>query len=124
MGRQNRFPFIGERFFLWPGRLKTPILPANYQNEGFTNVELSGENGLIVRGNSFHYHIGGIQNAEELKKTILDNLSKTTNQTLGKDAHVDESTADELRRLKELLDDGILTQDEFDAKKELLLGLK
>ncbi len=89
-----------------------------------TNVELSGENGLIVRGNSFHYHIGGIQNAEELNKAILENLSKASNQTLDKDVHMDESTADELRRLKELLDEGILTQDEFDAKKELLLGLK
>jgi hypothetical protein len=31
--------------------------------------------------------------------------------------------ADEIRQLKSLLDDGILTQDEFDAKKKQLLGL-
>lgn len=30
---------------------------------------------------------------------------------------------DQLRKLKGLLDDGILTQDEFDAKKKQLLGL-
>ena len=30
--------------------------------------------------------------------------------------------ADEIRELKDLLDDGILTQEEFDAKKKQLLG--
>ena len=33
------------------------------------------------------------------------------------------SSMDELRKLKELLDQGIVTQDEFDAKKKQLLGL-
>lgn len=31
--------------------------------------------------------------------------------------------ADELKKFKELLDSGILTQEEFDAKKKQLLGL-
>lgn len=33
------------------------------------------------------------------------------------------SVADQLRSLKALVDDGILTQEEFDAKKKQLLGL-
>ena len=33
------------------------------------------------------------------------------------------SQADELRKFKELLDEGIITQEEFDAKKKQLLGL-
>lgn len=33
------------------------------------------------------------------------------------------SGADEILKYKKLLDDGILTQDEFDAKKKQLLGL-
>ena len=33
------------------------------------------------------------------------------------------STADELKKFKELLDSGIITQEEFDAKKKQLLGL-
>ncbi len=32
-------------------------------------------------------------------------------------------TADELKRFKELLDNGVITQEEFDAKKKQLLGL-
>lgn len=34
-----------------------------------------------------------------------------------------ESAADELRKYKSLLDDGIISQAEFDAKKKQLLGL-
>ena len=33
------------------------------------------------------------------------------------------SSADELKKLKDLLDDGIITQEEFDTKKKQLLGL-
>ena len=33
------------------------------------------------------------------------------------------SAADELKKFKELLDMGVITQEEFDAKKKLLLGL-
>ena len=33
------------------------------------------------------------------------------------------SAADELRKFKELLDQGVITQEEFDAKKKQLLGL-
>jgi predicted Zn-dependent peptidase len=33
------------------------------------------------------------------------------------------SNADELKKYKELLDAGIITQEEFDAKKKQLLGL-
>ena len=33
------------------------------------------------------------------------------------------SEADELAKFKKLLDDGVLTQDEFDAKKKQLLGI-
>lgn len=39
------------------------------------------------------------------------------------DAPVAVSQADEIRKFKELLDDGILTQEEFEAKKKQLLGL-
>lgn len=33
------------------------------------------------------------------------------------------TSADELRQLKQLLDDGIITQEDFDRKKEKILGL-
>jgi predicted Zn-dependent peptidase len=33
------------------------------------------------------------------------------------------SSADELKKYKDLLDQGIITQEEFDAKKKQILGL-
>ena len=33
------------------------------------------------------------------------------------------SAADELKKYKDLLDSGVITQEEFDAKKKQLLGL-
>ena len=36
---------------------------------------------------------------------------------------IQNSSADEIKKFKELLDSGIITQEEFDAKKKQLLGL-
>ena len=36
---------------------------------------------------------------------------------------IPQSNADELKKYKDLLDSGIITQEEFDAKKEQLLRL-
>ena len=36
---------------------------------------------------------------------------------------IQQSNADELKKYKTLLDDGVITQEEFDAKKKQLLGL-
>ena len=41
--------------------------------------------------------------------------------TINQESH--QSNADELKKYKELLDSGIITQEEFDAKKKQLLGL-
>ena len=50
---------------------------------------------------------------------LLINLQKTEDRTV----EVKSSNADELKKYKELLDDGVITQAEFDAKKKQLLGL-
>lgn len=47
--------------------------------------------------------------------TILKSNDPSTKET--------SSSADEIRKYKELLNDGIITQEEFEAKKEQLLGL-
>ncbi|MCQ4637144.1 SHOCT domain-containing protein [Anaerovorax odorimutans] len=36
---------------------------------------------------------------------------------------IQTSSADEIRKYKELMDDGIISQEEFEAKKKELLGL-
>ncbi len=52
---------------------------------------------------------------EEFQKAVTSNNTNNTNQAT--------SSADELKKFKELLDSGIITQEEFDAKKKQLLGL-
>ncbi|MER2153629.1 MAG: SHOCT domain-containing protein [Solibacillus sp.] len=53
-------------------------------------------------------------------KAIIEHLKTEDKKPEHK---VKTDTANELRELKGLLDDGILTQDEFDAKKKQLLGI-
>ena len=56
----------------------------------------------------------------------LQTLNKSDYELEMKKANTVSSTtssADELKKFKELLDDGVITQEEFDAKKKQLLGL-
>ncbi|MBQ2940785.1 MAG: SHOCT domain-containing protein [Clostridia bacterium] len=53
-----------------------------------------------------------MQRQEDAKKQIVSSpVAEST------------SNADELKKYKELLDSGVITQEEFDAKKKQLLGL-
>jgi len=52
-----------------------------------------------------------------LKKVVLLWNSFTIKQ------EIPQSNADELKKYKELLDSGIISQEEFDEKKKQLLGL-
>lgn len=51
-----------------------------------------------------------IAEPKESKQTVVNNIQEATN-------------ADELKKYKDLLDNGAITQEEFDAKKKELLGL-
>ncbi len=51
-----------------------------------------------------------IAESKESQQTVVNNIQKATN-------------ADELKKYKDLLDSGAITQEEFDAKKKELLGL-
>jgi hypothetical protein len=48
--------------------------------------------------------------------------AKFCNECGAKAAAVSEKTADQLRRLKQFVEEGVLTQDEYEAKKKHLLG--
>lgn len=57
---------------------------------------------------------------EKLSMLIVAEEEESNSQS---GAPVQLSTADEIIKFKQLLDEGILTQDEFDAKKKQLLGI-
>ena len=64
-----------------------------------------------------------IQNRDEIHEVISKILINRQNaQTMIKQ-EPQQSNADELAKYKDLLDKGIITQEEFDAKKKQLLGL-
>ena len=51
-----------------------------------------------------------VPKTEPQPQQIINNIQETSN-------------ADELKKFKDLLDSGIITQEEFDEKKKQLLGL-
>lgn len=54
---------------------------------------------------------------------IFDDGLKNSNETAPIQVNEAVSSADELKKFKELLDSDIITQEEFDAKKKQLLGI-
>ena len=67
-----------------------------------------------------------ISNYQEIHSTIsrllVDRQSTKNTSTVIKQ-EIPQSNADELKKYKDLLDSGVITQEEFDAKKKQLLGL-
>lgn len=77
---------------------------------------------------SFLYKKDDYWLAEKMRDYILECQKPkpvVVQQTVVQTATTPSSTDafDQIRKLKSLLDDGILTQEEFDAKKKQLLGL-
>ncbi|MBQ7161516.1 MAG: SHOCT domain-containing protein [Clostridia bacterium] len=59
---------------------------------------------------------------EAISKLLVDRQNKPVSTTTIKQ-EIPQSNADELKKYKELLESGVITQEEFDAKKKQLLGL-
>lgn len=84
------------------------------------SVSLCGIQGLTVLGNGIKYHISLIHNRDALKTQIMNYLAVHTKDEA---APVLSTDADELKKYKDLLDAGAITQEEFDSKKKQILGL-
>ena len=80
--------------------------------------------GIWAGRNSQGFGRSQYKDAEKIKeyveKAIASRASSNQGQTIINQA---TSSADELKKFKELLDMGIITQEEFDTKKKQLLGL-
>ena len=63
----------------------------------------------------------GIKNYQEIKEVLLKLIEERDNAEESKQNNA--SSVDELKKLKDLLDTGIISQEEFEAKKKQLLGL-
>lgn len=90
-----------------------------------TAINRSSFNGVSITsiGNVSNFHC--IENREEVMKAIsylLANPQQSSAQPT-QSASANGNEAEQLKRLKDLLDSGVLTQEEFDAKKKQILGL-
>ncbi len=82
--------------------------------------------GISVSTSSGRISFLAIKNSNEiyeiLNQLLIERQSKKNNEHINNiEAKSDE--ADQLKKYKDLLDSGIITQEEFDAKKKQLLGL-
>jgi hypothetical protein len=71
------------------------------------------------------YNISFVDNRDDFCAKLNELLNQRTQQTLRDSAiaYSQQSNFDEIAKLKQLLDNGAITQEEFDAKKKQLLGL-
>ena len=92
--------------------------------DSINSVEYVKKSGIVnIATSSQKIHFESLLNAEEISNVINELLQKRQ-ATRGTTTVVNRSSnAEELSKFKKLLDEGIITQEEFDAKKKQLLGL-
>ena len=87
-------------------------------------VGMSMFKGIAVGTSSGKIKFLGISNREAIHKTISDLLIQRQKEKHSPQVQASApSSADELGKYKKLLDDGAISQEEFDAKKKQILGL-
>lgn len=109
--------------------------PASRMSPGMIEIRLAGAADSHVRVTSFYsissgncirfpHGIGYGNDAYRIQRYIVDYQSKASAPAQASTQPAAAvSTADEIKKYKELLDMGAITQDEFDQKKKQLLGL-
>lgn len=82
--------------------------------------------GLAVTTASGAIKFAMLKNRDELHEEISKLLVARQEKPAASAAirqEIPQSNADELKKYKDLLDSGVISQEEFDAKKKQLLGL-
>lgn len=95
------------------------IIPKGIETKGYNNLKYSDikkaqrdENVILL--SPFNKKI-----AEKIYQIINAKVNETYNGEVRKENYI--SSADEIRKYKQLLDEGIITQEEFEKKKNELL---
>ena len=101
------------------GALKKVDLPINQISAVGTGVL----NSISISTSSGAIRFWGVSNRDDIANAISKLLAERQEPSVEKNSAASNSTPDELKKYKELLDSGIITQEEFDTKKKQLLGL-
>jgi hypothetical protein len=111
----SEYRVCGTYGLLFPTNFELPI-------DSINSIETYVK-GFAIRTSSRVIAFGDIENASEITRVISELIASRKNATNTVSISTPQSDADELKKYKELLDQGIITQEEFDAKKKQLLGL-
>lgn len=89
------------------------------------SVKTSGLGGLSIMGPSVKFSTLFLKNGPALRAAIMERKLALSQQQPAPVAPAapPQDAAGELKKYKELLDSGVITQEEFDQKKKQLLGL-
>ena len=104
---------------------RTMLSEVSLPMDSVTMTRKSGMKNLRVESPSenFMFSLGNAKVRDEIYNVINQQISERQNNKGNVTVVNNASNADELKKYKDLLDAGIITQDEFDAKKKQLLGL-
>lgn len=115
----------GEKTIYYKDAIGVQYKPSTV-TDGYIQVETSadGRSASSAYGGENSIQFGGKNNAdaEIIASFIRAKIEETKNIPIGGSLQ-QTSPADELKKFKELLDMGVISQEEFDAKKKQLLGL-
>lgn len=104
----------------WKKRVDLPF-------DSISAVATSALHGITVATSSGSIRFKFIENNIDVHDAISKLLLERQHNTVASISNIEEvstaSAADELKKYKDLLDSGIITEEEFNAKKKQLLGL-
>lgn len=80
-------------------------------------------NRISIATSSGRIHFWLVDNRDDVHNKLAELIGKVQEETTIKAVSASVSNADELKKYKELLDSGVISQEEFDSKKKQLLGL-
>ncbi|MCT3599263.1 DUF4428 domain-containing protein [Levilactobacillus brevis] len=98
------------------GQITFHTLGGDDKTAGFGNQGLWA-NGVYNNNNSIIFDASHNDKIQQIKDLVEPKIGLNTQPSQS------VSPADELRKFKSLLDDGIITQEEFDTKKKQILGI-
>lgn len=90
--------------------------------DSVSSVSTSMMKGISIGTSSGQINFKCVKNQEEVHKVISELLIKRNQENKSEDIRPTNHT-EELVQLKNLLDSGVITQEDFDAKKKQILGL-
>lgn len=117
--KHNRITVTNKRVYgttKWGKRVDLPL-------NQISAVSTSWLKGIAIGTSSGKIIFKGIEKNTDVHKELSALLAAKQDESVPKTHMVQNNNFEDLKKLKELLDSGIITQEEFDAKKKQLLGL-